>query len=74
MIFCYSGYYEKNCDYSKKYNFTYGETTGSQIEIIKINRPDIRIKEVGVYSTKYKYRLKVNYCYVVDNELYKSYF
>lgn len=74
IIFFYSGYVENKCDYSKKYMITFGWITNNKLETIKINESIKNINNIGIYSTKYKYRIKNFYEYYINDKTYTSYF
>lgn len=74
IIFLYSGYFESKCDYTKKYYVTYGKIIDSKIEIMQTREPNAKVGCIGVYAMRIKYRLRVEYEYIIKGKTYSSYF
>jgi len=74
IIFFYSGYFEGKSNYKKKYGVVYGKITKLDIETIQTKEPTKKLGCVGIYSIKFKYRLKVCYEYIINKKIYTSYF
>lgn len=67
--FIYLGYNEKHCDYNELYVETNAFITNKQVEIQDI----VEQIDINEFRDKKKFRIKINFSYNIDDNVYTGY-